>query len=80
MKETFKMVQNIYTTVFNMLHLAKYLEKNVKTKEPLSRCLQTAKKSFRVSPKINRAYINFQSEIYTRAYFRGMPYFDVSKK
>ena len=29
-----------------MLHLAKYLEKNVKTKAPLSRCLQTAKKEF----------------------------------
>ena len=27
-----------------MLHLAKYLEKNVKVKAPLSRCLQTAKK------------------------------------
>ena len=29
-----------------MLHLAKYLEKNVKTKAPLSKCLQTAKKEF----------------------------------
>ena len=27
-----------------MLHLAKYLEKKVKIKAPLSRCLQTAKK------------------------------------
>ena len=27
-----------------MLHLAKYLEKNVKAKAPLSRCLRTAKK------------------------------------
>ena len=29
-----------------MLHLAKYLEKNIKVKAPLSRCLQTAKKEF----------------------------------
>ena len=29
-----------------MLHLAKYLEKNVKTKAPLGRCLQTAKQEF----------------------------------
>ena len=29
-----------------MLHLAKYLEKNVKAKVPLSRCVQTAKKEF----------------------------------
>ena len=29
-----------------MLHLAKYLEKNVKVKAPLSRCVQTAKKEF----------------------------------
>ena len=29
-----------------MLHLAKYFEKNVQTKAPLSRCLQAAKKEF----------------------------------
>ena len=29
-----------------MLHLAKYHEKNVKAKAPLSRCVQVAKKVF----------------------------------
>ena len=29
-----------------MLHLAKYLEKNVKAKAPLCRCVQTAKNEF----------------------------------
>ena len=29
-----------------MLHLAKCLEKNVKAKAPLRRCVQTAKKEF----------------------------------
>ena len=29
-----------------MLHLTKYLEKNVEAKAPLSRCVQTTKKEF----------------------------------
>ena len=29
-----------------MLHLARYLEKNLKAKAPLSRCIYTSKKEF----------------------------------
>ena len=38
----------------NMLHLAKYLKKNVKTKAPLSRCLQTAKKDLFLYKKVKK--------------------------